>query len=130
MHKQVTAHVKPKEMIDLLFLSKSYENIYEQLTRISMCPVKDPQNVVLWHSVQSLWFLLCFQLPLLIFFFFFFGGGGGSTLHSLWDLRSPTKCRNWTPVVETRCSNQWTTGEVPKSPLFMRISVMLDQSLP
>ena len=60
MHRQVTARFKPKEMIDLLFLSKSYDDICKKLTRIYMCPVKDPQNVVLRHSVQSLGSSLAF----------------------------------------------------------------------
>lgn len=36
---------KPKQMLDLLFLPKSYENICKKLTRIYLWPVKDPQTL-------------------------------------------------------------------------------------
>ena len=43
------------------------------------------------------------------FFFFFFL----ATLHSMWDLSSPTRYQTWAPALEVWSLNHWTTREVP-----------------
>ena len=46
--------------------------------------------------------------PFFFFFFFFL-----ATLHSMWDLSSPTRYQTWAPALEVWSLNHWTTREVP-----------------
>lgn len=60
---------------------------------------------------------------------FFLGGEGPHCIAC--GILDPLRSIETGPhVVETQRSNHWTTREVPKSPLLMRVSIMLDQSLP
>ena len=55
------------------------------------------------------WELCLFHFFVSFFHFFFFF----ATLHSVWDLNSPTRDQTWDPSVKAPSPNRWTAREFP-----------------